>query len=50
MSPEQAGKKIDEGRAGGAPRPDRTFRYALIAYAVVEFVAVALFVYYKLSR
>ena len=42
--------RIDEGRVEGASRFDRTFRYALAAYAVVEFVAIALVVYYKLSR
>ena len=35
----------DEGRAFGCQ-----FKYALIIYAVVEFVAIALVVYYKLSR
>jgi hypothetical protein len=31
-------------------RLDRTMKCALVVYAVLEFVAVALFVYYKLSR
>ena len=42
--------KVDEGRAEGASDFDRTFKYALVIYAVVEFVAVALFVYYKVTR
>jgi uncharacterized membrane protein len=29
---------------------DRSFRYAIIIYAVVEFVAIALLVYYKAAR
>ena len=50
MSRGRTPAKDDEGRAGGASGSDRTFRYALAVYAAVEFVAVALFVYYKLSR
>ena len=42
--------KVDEGRVEGASPFDRTFRLALVLYAFVEFVAVALFVYYKISR
>ena len=42
--------KVDEGRVEGASPPDRAFRYALIIYAVVEFIAVALIVYYKVTR
>ena len=42
--------EVDEGRREDAPASDRAFRLALWAYASVEFVAVALFVYYKLSR
>jgi hypothetical protein len=29
---------------------DRSFKYAVIVYVVVEFFAIALFVYYKLAR
>jgi hypothetical protein len=43
-------RDADEGRAESASDFDRTFRYALFVYALVEFVAVALFVYYKVSR
>jgi hypothetical protein len=42
--------KIDEGGVEGASDFERAFSYALIIYAVVEFAALALVVYYKLSR
>ena len=42
--------KADESRVEGASGFDRAFRYALVIYAVVEFVAVALVVYFKLKR
>jgi hypothetical protein len=42
--------KKDEGGVEGASAFGRTFKYALVAYAFVEFVAVALVVYYKLAR
>jgi len=29
---------------------DRSFKYAVIAYAVVEFFAIALLLYYKFAR
>ena len=29
---------------------DRSFKYAVIIYAVVEFFAIALMLYYKLAR
>ncbi len=29
---------------------DRSFKYAVIVYAVVEFFAIALLLYYKLAR
>ena len=29
---------------------DRSFKYAVIIYAVVEFFAIALVIYYKLAR
>ena len=50
-SPNEAG----DGRAGATPAEDagtfdRSFRYAVIIYAVVEFVAIALVVCYKLTR
>ena len=42
----------DEGAAPGeeAGTSDRSFKYAVIVYAVVEFVAIALVLYYKLAR
>ena len=39
----QKGAPPDEG----AGTSDRSFKYAVIIYAVVEFVAIALLVYYK---
>ena len=52
--------KRDEGEeaAGGggvaddedAGTFDRSFKYAVIIYAVVEFFAIALLLYYKLAR
>lgn len=47
--------EIGGGRAGAAPDEDagtfdRSFKYAVIIYAVVEFVAIALVIYYKLTR
>ena len=50
MSRDRTPTKIDEGRAEGASPFGRAFKYALIIYAVVEFVAVALVVYYKAAR
>ena len=46
-------KKGGGGRGahdGGAGTPDRSFRVAVIVYAVVEFFAIALLLYYKLAR
>jgi hypothetical protein len=43
-------RDADEGHAEAASAFDLTFRYALVVYAFIEFIAVALFVYYKLSR
>lgn len=42
----------DEGVAGDeeAGTFDRSFKYAVIIYAVVEFFAIALLIYYKLAR
>ena len=34
----------------GAGTFDRSFKYAVIIYAVVEFFAIALLLYYKLAR
>ena len=43
------------GRGAAAPGEDagtfdRSFKYAVVVYAVVEFVAVVLVLYYKLAR
>jgi len=43
------------GRAGAAPDEDagtfdRSFKYAVIIYAVVEFFAIALVLWYKFAR
>jgi hypothetical protein len=46
----EGGVEADEGRVEEALAFDRTFKYALVAYVVVEFIAIALFVYYKLAR
>jgi len=42
----------DEGVADDedAGTLDRSFKYAVIVYAVVEFFAIALLIYYKLAR
>ncbi len=50
MSRRQNAGKVDEGGVEGTSGSGRTFKYALIIYAVVEFVALALVVYYKISR
>jgi hypothetical protein len=49
--------KVKDDARGGAPPPaedagtfDRSFKYAVIIYAVVEFVAIALAVWYKFAR
>ena len=46
--------KKDRGGRGihdeGAGTSDRSFRAAVIVYAVVEFFAIALLLYYKLAR
>lgn len=34
----------------GAGTFDRSFKYAVVVYAVVEFFAIALLLYYKLAR
>ena len=43
------------GRGAAAPDEDagtfdRSFKYAVVVYAVVEFFAIALVLYYKLAR
>ena len=48
-------KETGGGRAGATPGEDagtfdRSFKYAVIIYAVVEFVAIALVIYCKLAR
>ena len=48
-------RKDAERGGGAAPGEeagtfDRSFKYAVIVYAVVEFVAIALVLYYKLAR
>ena len=43
---EEAGAPPDEG----AGTFDRSFKYAVIAYAVIEFIAIALVVYYQATR
>jgi hypothetical protein len=47
---DEGGAEADEVSVEEASDFDRTFRLALVAYAVVEFIAVALFVYYRLAR
>ncbi len=37
-------------RDEGAGTFDRSFKYAVVVYAVVEFFATALLLYYKLAR
>ena len=43
-------KRARVTRGEGAGTFDRSFKYAVIAYAVAEFFAVALLLYYKLAR
>lgn len=48
-------KTKDDARAGAPPAEDagtfdRSFRYAVIIYAVAEFVAIALALWYKFAR
>ncbi len=40
----------DEPPVEDAGTFDRSFKYALIAYAVIEFIAIALIVYYQATR
>ncbi len=48
-------KTEDDAREGAPPAEDagtfdRSFKYAVIIYAVVEFVAIALALWYKFAR
>lgn len=43
---EQAGTPPEED----AGNFDRSFKYAVIAYAIIEFIAIALIVYYQATR
>lgn len=43
----EGGRAAPVGEAGTF---DRSFKYAVIIYAVVEFFAIALVLYYKLAR
>ena len=51
-SPNVAKQGESEGGAPGgeAGTFDRSFKWAVIIYAVVEFFAIALLLYYKLAR
>ena len=54
-SPNEMKDGARDERAGATPGEDagtfdRSFKYAVIIYAVVEFVAIALVLYYKLTR
>lgn len=40
-------KKLDSSAEEEAARFDRRFRYAIIGFAVVEFIVIALIVYHK---
>lgn len=43
-------RSLDESLVAGPSASDRRLKYAVIAYAVVEFVALVLVVYYKAAR
>ena len=43
-------KRANAARVEGAGTSDRSFKYAVVVYAVVEFFAIALLLYYKLAR
>ena len=43
-------KRVREAHDEDAGTYDRSFKYAVIIYAVVEFFAIALLLYYKLAR
>ena len=40
----------DEELSEDAIRFNRRFKYAIIVYAIIEFIAIAFLVYYKISR
>jgi hypothetical protein len=46
----QPDEQRDAPREEDAGSFDRSFKYALIAYAVIEFIAIALVVYYQMTR
>ncbi len=50
MTRDNTPAKVDEGRVERASAFDRGFKCALVIYAAVEFVAVALVIYHKLAR
>jgi hypothetical protein len=43
-------KRVRDAHEEDAGTFDRSFKYALIIYVVVEFFAIALLLYYKLAR
>ena len=45
-------KKNRQGAGAGEDSGtfDRSFKYAVVVYAVAEFIAIALVLYYKLTR
>lgn len=45
---EMAEEKPDSGAAEEAAQFDRRFRYAIICFALVEFIVIALIIYHKL--
>lgn len=45
-----AEKGMNVSRDEEAASYDRRFKYAVIAFAVIEFIVIALTVYYKLAR
>ena len=47
---QQTDEQADAPPEGDAGNFDRSFKYALIAYAVIEFIAIALVVYYQMTR
>ena len=47
MKKDKGARGTHDGEAGTS---DRSFKYAVVVYAVVEFFAIALLLYYKLAR
>lgn len=47
---QQTDEQADASPEEDAGNFDRSFKYALIAYAVIEFIAIALVVYYQMTR